>query len=280
VLATFTPSEGARQKYTQTGAEETELKGYTISGTPEALRGLVFTNGGTEHFEVTLPKGAGLVLRKRFLLDDKGQTADVIVNGKSAGKWDLRRATDQQLAGGFREACFLVRRESIGESSTCAVDLRYTNLATTAAWTLLAYTGGDFPLSALGALHGDSGVIQPRVARNVVGLPLQIGKKVYTNGMGVFAPALLEYPLNGQFSRFTAEAGVASATEGKGSVVFEVYGDGKKLWASPVMSGLDAPKAVDVSVEGVNRLRLVVSDGGDGNRFDAANWCDASLFVK
>jgi len=81
VLATFTPSEGARQKYTQTGAEETELKGYTISGTPEALRGLVFTNGGTEHFEVTLPKGAGLVLRKRFLLDDKGQTADVVAAG-------------------------------------------------------------------------------------------------------------------------------------------------------------------------------------------------------
>jgi len=42
--------------------------------------------------------------------------------------------------------------------------------------------------------------------------------------------------------------------------VFEIYGDGKRLWASPVMSGLDAAKSVTVSVEGVERLRLVVTD--------------------
>jgi hypothetical protein len=43
------------------------------------------------------------------------------------------------------------------------------------------------------------------------------------------------------------------------------------------MSGLDAPREVDVNVAGVNRLRLVVTDGNDGNKFDAANWVNPVL---
>jgi alpha-galactosidase len=56
-----------------------------------------------------------------------------------------------------------------------------------------------------------------------------------------------------------------------------VQADGKGLWKSPVMSGLDDPKEIDLDVAGVQRLRLMVQDGGDGNSFDAANWCDAAL---
>jgi len=71
--------------------------------------------------------------------------------------------------------------------------------------------------------------------------------------------------------------GIDAATEGKGSVEFEVYADGKKVWSSGVRSGLDEAKTVDIEVEGVDRLRLVVTDGGDGNKFDAANWCEPAL---
>jgi hypothetical protein len=60
-------------------------------------------------------------------------------------------------------------------------------------------------------------------------------------------------------------------------VVFEVLADGRRVWNSPVMSGLDAPREVDVAVADVQRLRLVVHDGGDGNRFDAADWCEPTL---
>ena len=68
-----------------------------------------------------------------------------------------------------------------------------------------------------------------------------------------------------------------AATDGRGSVVFEVYGDGKKLWSSPTLSGLDAAKDIDLDVTGVNRLRLVVTDAGDGNKFDVAVWGDPVL---
>ncbi len=98
-----------------------------------------------------------------------------------------------------------------------------------------------------------------------------------TGGLGVMAKSLIEYPLAGQFSRFTAQVGIDAATEGRGSVVFEVYADGKRIWTSGLMSGLDQPKKVDLSVASVQRLRLVVTDGGDGNKFDAADWCEPVL---
>ena len=99
-----------------------------------------------------------------------------------------------------------------------------------------------------------------RYARNIVGAALKIDQEAFANGVGTFARSLLEIPLNGRFSRFTSKVGVDAMTEGRGTVAFEVYGDGKKLWASPIMSGLDAPREIDVNVAGVNRLRLVVTD--------------------
>ena len=137
--------------------------------------------------------------------------------------------------------------------------------------------GEDFPLSAVGAVHAYQNLGTLRYARNIVGAPLKIDQETFTSGVGTFARSLLEIPLNGRFSRFTSKVGVDAMTEGRGTVAFEVYGDGRKLWASPLMSGLDAPREVDVNVAGVNRLRLVVTDGNDGNKFDAANWVNPVL---
>ena len=144
-------------------------------------------------------------------------------------------------------------------------------------WRALEWREGAFPLSAVGPLHADQNVGAPRFARNIVGAPLKVGTASFANGIGTFARSLLEFPLNGQFRRFTAQAGVDAVTEGRGSVVFEIYGDGKKLWTSPTLSGLDAPKDVDLDLTGVNRLRLVVTDANDGNKFDVANWLEPVL---
>ena len=91
---------------------------------------------------------------------------------------------------------------------------------------------GHFPLSALGPIHADQSVGHLRFARNIVGTPLTVGRTLFANGLGTFAPSLIEYPLNGQFARFTAKVGVDAATEGRGSVVFEIHADGKKRWSS------------------------------------------------
>jgi len=294
VIAAFTPDTGKRRKYQHTGGKKTKFAGRTTSGARQVWPGLEFMDGGSERFEVEVPPDAGLVLRKRFFLgrmpkkDEKGQIvregdphgpgqeAEVFVNGKSQGLWDLKRV-DKDLSGGLRRAVFVIDKTALGGKKTATVEVRYRGVANTAGWVVCAYRGGEFPLSALGALHADSTVTSPRVARNVVGLEMRIGKQAYRNGIAVFAPCLMEYPLNRQFKRFTAEVGIDAATQGRGSVVFELHGDGKKLWKSAVVSGLDKAAAVDVNVENINRLRLIVTDGGDGNKLDAANWADAAL---
>jgi len=276
VLAAFTPATGASYRYSQTGGEPAMLAGTTVSAEPLQCTGIRFPKGGTESFHLQVPKGAGLVLKKRFLLDEVGQEAEVLVNGKVAGKWDLRR-TEKDLSGGMRDAIFFASPGVVGGAEHVVIELHYASAANTAAWYVLEYRGGDFPLSALGPIYADQNVGHCRIGRNMVGAQLKVATTPAKNGLGVFARSLVEYPLDGQFRRFVARVGVDAATEGKGSVVFEVHGDGKKLWASPVMSGLDEPRPVEVNITGVGRLRLIVTDAGDGNRFDAADWCEPVL---
>jgi hypothetical protein len=276
VLASFTPSTGDRQGYAQTGGQPAKLAGRTATGETLEWSGLGFTAGGSERFNVTAPAGASLVLRKQFLLDATGQEAEVFVNGKTAGKWNLKRS-EKELSGGLRDAVFVVDKSALGGSPQAQIEIRYSTVANTAGWRVMEWLDGDFPLSAVGPLHADQNVSAPRFARNIIGGALKIDKESFANGIGTFARSLLEFPINGQFKRFKARAGIDAVTEGKGSVVFEVYGDGKKLWTSPTLSGLDAPKEIDLDITGIDRLRLVVTDAGDGNKYDVANWCEPVL---
>jgi len=67
--------------------------------------------------------------------------------------------------------------------------------------------------------------------------------------------------------------------EAKGTVVFQVWADRRKVYDSGVMHGLKGVKTVDLPVAGARRLRLVVTDGGDHYYCDMANWADARLLV-
>jgi hypothetical protein len=71
-------------------------------------------------------------------------------------------------------------------------------------------------------------------------------------------------------------ADVGGAEE-RGTVVFQVYGDGKLLFDSGVLHGLREVEAVDLPVAGVRVLRLVVADAGDGIICDMANWAGARV---
>ena len=275
-LAAFTPAAGSRYAYRQTGGTPAVFEGKTAWGEPVKRDGLRFAPGGSESFELSVPAGAGLVLRKSYLLDQEGHTAEVLVEGKPAGNWNLLR-TSPELSSGLRESVFPLAASVIGGKTKVSIEIRYPKGGTTARWAAFEYRGGVFPLTAMGAVHADQNVGSPRPGRNTVGGPLKVGEERFGNGIGCFAMSLQEFSLGGRFKRFTAKVGVDAVTEGRGSVIFEVYGDGKKLWASPVMSGLDRARAVDVSVEGVERLRLVVGDAGDGNRYDVADWCEPVL---
>ena len=276
VLANFTPATGAAAGYQQTGGKPTVLTGANVGGEAGSWAGVEFAGGGSETFRVRVPAGAGVVLRKRFQLDQTGFEAEVRVNGTTVGRWDLRHA-GAGLNEGLREAEFVIAAEALAGKPEAEIVVHYATRATSAGWTVLEYRGGTFPLSALGPLHANQNVGRPRIARNMIGSPLRIGQTGFENGLGVFANSLVEYSVNGQFKKFRTKYGIDAATDGRGSVVFEVWGDGKKLWNSTLVSGFDPVRDAAVDIAGVKRLRLVVTDAGDGNRFDAADWAEAVL---
>ncbi|WP_406137068.1 glycoside hydrolase family 97 catalytic domain-containing protein [Streptomyces sp. NBC_01089] len=114
------------------------------------------------------------------------------------------------------------------------------------------------------------------------GGPLRIGDRTYDKGLGAHAPSEVTVGLGGTYDRFSTDVGIdkeVSDKGSKGSVVFDVIGDGKVLGTSGVMDSGDAAHAFDIDVTGVQQLTLRVTDGGDGNDSDHADWADARLHI-
>ena len=109
------------------------------------------------------------------------------------------------------------------------------------------------------------------------GRVLTIGGQTYPKGLGAHANATLAYTLGGACTTFTASVGVDDEVGSKGSVAFQVFGDGVKLYESPVQRGTDGPLPISVPVNGVNELKLVATDGGDGASYDHADWAAARV---
>ena len=114
----------------------------------------------------------------------------------------------------------------------------------------------------------------PRQDRDIQNQPLRLGSRHYSRGIGTHAPSEIIYPTNGRFARFQAEVG--GAEEG-GTVIFRVFGDGELLAETGVMHGMREVESIDVSVKGIRRLRLVVTEGGDNYYSDMANWASPRL---
>jgi hypothetical protein len=99
---------------------------------------------------------------------------------------------------------------------------------------------------------------------------------VYAKGLGTNAPSDVRYALNGGCSAFTAVVGVDDDTV-NGSVVFQVLADGVKRFDSGTMTGSSANRSVYVNMTGAQELALIVTDAGDGNASDHADWADAQI---
>jgi hypothetical protein len=113
---------------------------------------------------------------------------------------------------------------------------------------------------------------------------LRIGDKTYEKGLGVHAPSVMTFDIDGAFKNFQAEVGLHGVPPERkakdavpGTCTFVVEGDGKVLFESPVLKEGDAPLPVEVSVAGVKCLSLRTTNGGDVNYDDLAAWGDARL---
>ena len=137
-------------------------------------------------------------------------------------------------------------------------------------------------LSDLAPVSATQGWGQLQKNKAVAGTPLSIGGRSFQYGLGTHAVSEIVYDLEGGCDRFTAWVGVDDHLKKhpqapKASVVFQVFGDGKKLFDSGVMRMGNPAKRTSVPLAGVEELKLVVTDAGDGIDCDHADWADAML---
>jgi len=136
------------------------------------------------------------------------------------------------------------------------------------------YWVSDLPFTQLA-----NGYNYVQVDKSNGGKGLKLGSTSYAKGLGTNSASKIAVPLHKKFDRFQSDIGIDAETSG-GSAAFQVIGDGKTLYTSSVLKGGGSPVSVDVSVQGVDSLFLVATDGGDGKTNDHADWADAQFEVS
>ena len=114
--------------------------------------------------------------------------------------------------------------------------------------------------------------------RNVNGGPLQLRGREYVKGLGLHSQSTVTYSLDGHYRRFHATIGIDDAARGRGSVIFAVELDGRRVFSSDLLTGKSPAVPIKpIDVTGKRRLTLIVDYGQFGDIQDLADWCDAVL---
>ncbi len=109
------------------------------------------------------------------------------------------------------------------------------------------------------------------------GRTITLNGVTYAKGLGCHAASDLRFNLNGQYQTFLTDLGLDDEVGSNGSVVFQVWLDGVKVYDSGIMRGTTATKQATLNVAGKRELRLVVTNGGDNLNYDHADWANARL---
>lgn len=109
------------------------------------------------------------------------------------------------------------------------------------------------------------------------GRPITLDGAPYAKGLGVHAASELVYRLGGTCTQLQSDIGIDDIVGGAGSVVFQVWADGQLAYDSGLTTGSDPVRRIDLAIGGVDELRLLVTDGGDGDYGDHAIWAGARV---
>jgi alpha-galactosidase len=118
----------------------------------------------------------------------------------------------------------------------------------------------------------------PMKNKSIDGKPLTIAGKIFERGFGSHSESSLTILLEGKATEFSAQVGIDDEVAGhEPAAEFVVYGDNKKLWASGIMRLGDTARLCFVKLDGVKKLELVITDGGNGNYYDHVDWVNAKF---
>jgi chitodextrinase len=142
-----------------------------------------------------------------------------------------------------------------------------------ADWVLPRLTCTNFlsdatPTSVTGPFDADA---------NANGNAMAIGAVGFSDGIGVMAPSSIMFQLNGQCTTFSATVGLDEAVGSGGSVAFQLFADGKKVYDSGQLTGADSAVNMSKSVSGKQAIELRVVHVGAAPTNDLADWANAKL---
>jgi len=115
---------------------------------------------------------------------------------------------------------------------------------------------------------------------SVEGNALSVAGQSFDKGVGTHSVSKMMIYLGGKAASFHALVGVDDESGDGATIEFFVLGDKNVLWQSGIMKKGEKPKELNVKLKGIEKLALYVSDGGDYNYFDHADWLDAWISYR
>ena len=103
---------------------------------------------------------------------------------------------------------------------------------------------------------------------------LDAGGQIFETGIYAHAPSSHAYELGKKWTTLSGSVGLASGHNG--AVQFEIKGDGKSLWKSPVVYS-DKTVDFEVEVKGVQNVELLTDPTEDGPGADWGLWLEPAL---
>jgi alpha-galactosidase len=115
-------------------------------------------------------------------------------------------------------------------------------------------------------------------AKSLDGNAITVAGMAFKHGVGTHAVSEMEIDLGGSAAGFASVVGLDDETNNRGSVIFEVWVDGRKVADSGLLHS-GQMRLLRADLTGAQRLSLQVTDGDDGIDFDHADWAGAVLLL-
>ena len=135
------------------------------------------------------------------------------------------------------------------------------------------------PIDRMDVSNAKCGWRKARVNGAVAGGVMKVKGVQRLLGYGTHAPAKVIIPLGEGCQRVETEVGVDDAAK-FGSVVFKIWADDRLVVESPLVKRGEEVRKLTADLRGAKTCTLEVTDGGDGNAFDHADWCHTQFWYE
>ncbi len=107
--------------------------------------------------------------------------------------------------------------------------------------------------------------------------PLLDSGEIHATGLYAHAPSRYVFELGGKWKKLRGQAGLHTAFQSYGSVVFVIKTDDKEVFRSPISQG-SRNASYEVDLAGVKSLELIVEKAHERNGGNWGLWLDPTLF--